>query len=357
MRSTHAPPHRSGSRCAAASSSARAQSRRDRPALHLVRRRERNRRLPAPRPAQRRLEPAGGGRGDRRRRQGLSCGSRVQPRSPRRDRRARRTGEEAPRPRSDAGARQRSGRCAAATPRAGADARLGEATGLPVGLYAQGAAREGLLNAVVATRVGADLVATAVYPLALTVHRSPGESLVEALHGLGRATGVDIDAMWKAADLIDEHLGDAPVAPVAPRIAVRAAEYDLPAASWPPSTCTCARTRPQTGCSTRSARCRACARKRAGRRSRRRSGRSSPRRPSSTFSPPSATARCATSSAARRGRLRQTPAPIERRRARSRALRRALLPSTTTRRASRTSAKQPTASQRPRRTRPARDVR
>jgi oxaloacetate decarboxylase alpha subunit len=107
--------------------------------------------------------------------------------------------------------------------------RIAEATGLPVGLYVQGAAGTGLLNAVVATRVGADLVATAVYPLALALHRVSGESLVEVLHGLGRDTGVDIDRLWEAADLIDEHLGDEPVAPLTPRIAVRAAEYDLPA--------------------------------------------------------------------------------------------------------------------------------
>jgi oxaloacetate decarboxylase (Na+ extruding) subunit alpha len=107
--------------------------------------------------------------------------------------------------------------------------RIAEATGLPVGLYVQGAAGTGLLNAVVATRVGADLIATAVYPLALTLHRVSGESLVEALHGLGRETGVDIDRLWEAADVIDEHIGDEPVAPTAPRIAVRAAEYDLPA--------------------------------------------------------------------------------------------------------------------------------
>jgi pyruvate/oxaloacetate carboxyltransferase len=49
--------------------------------------------------------------------------------------------------------------------------RIGEATSLPVGLYVQGAAGTGLVNAIVATRVGADLVATAVYPLALTLHR------------------------------------------------------------------------------------------------------------------------------------------------------------------------------------------
>ena len=107
--------------------------------------------------------------------------------------------------------------------------RIARRPGFPVGLYVQGAAGTGLLNAVVATRVGADLVATAVYPLALILHRVSGESLIEALHGLGPETGVDIDCLWEAADLIDEHIGDEPVAPMAPRIAVRAAEHDLPA--------------------------------------------------------------------------------------------------------------------------------
>ena len=107
--------------------------------------------------------------------------------------------------------------------------RLAEASGLPVGLYVQGAAGTGLANALVATRLGADLVATAVYPLALALHRVSGESLVDVLHGLGRSTGVDVARLWEASDVIDEHIGDQPVAPLAPRIAVRAAEYDLPA--------------------------------------------------------------------------------------------------------------------------------
>jgi oxaloacetate decarboxylase alpha subunit len=107
--------------------------------------------------------------------------------------------------------------------------RLREATGLPVGLYVQGAAGIGLANALVATRVGADVVATAVYPLALSLHRIAGESLVEALEGLGRPTGVDVERLWEAADVIDDHIGDVPVPPLAPRVAVRAAEYDLPA--------------------------------------------------------------------------------------------------------------------------------
>jgi len=107
--------------------------------------------------------------------------------------------------------------------------RLGEASGLPVGLYIQAAGGTALANALVATRVGADVVATAVYPLALTLHRIAGESLVEALEGLERPTGVDIARLWQAADVVDEHIGDEPLAPLAPRIAVRAAEYDLPA--------------------------------------------------------------------------------------------------------------------------------
>ena len=106
---------------------------------------------------------------------------------------------------------------------------LGEASGLPVGLYIQAAGGTALANALVATRVGADVVATAVYPLALALHRIAGESLAEALRGLDRETGVDVARVWEASDVVDEHIGDEPLAPLAPRIAVRAAEYDLPA--------------------------------------------------------------------------------------------------------------------------------
>ena len=107
--------------------------------------------------------------------------------------------------------------------------RLMEASGLPVGFYVQGAAGIGLASALAAVTSGADLIATAVYPLALTLHRVSGESVGESLQGLGHATGLDVDKLWEAADVIDEWIGDEPVAPVAPRIAVRAAEYDLPA--------------------------------------------------------------------------------------------------------------------------------
>jgi oxaloacetate decarboxylase alpha subunit len=41
---------------------------------------------------------------------------------------------------------------------------------------------------------------------------------------------VDVSKLWEASDLVDEQIGDEPVTPLAPRIAVRAAEHDLPAA-------------------------------------------------------------------------------------------------------------------------------
>jgi oxaloacetate decarboxylase (Na+ extruding) subunit alpha len=106
---------------------------------------------------------------------------------------------------------------------------LGEASGLPVGLYCQGSAGNALAAALEAARAGADLIACAVYPIALVLHRVSGEGLAQALEGLGFPTHVDVDSLWRAADLIDEYMGDDPLPPLAPRIAVRAAQHELPA--------------------------------------------------------------------------------------------------------------------------------
>jgi oxaloacetate decarboxylase alpha subunit len=106
---------------------------------------------------------------------------------------------------------------------------LGEATGLPIGIYCQGSAGNALAAALEAARAGAELIACAVYPIALILHRVSGEALIEALLGLGLDCEVDVAALWQVSDLVDEHLGDEPVTPMAPRIAVRAAEHDLPA--------------------------------------------------------------------------------------------------------------------------------
>jgi oxaloacetate decarboxylase alpha subunit len=106
---------------------------------------------------------------------------------------------------------------------------LREVSGLPVGLYAQGAGGNALAAALEAARAGADLIGTAVYPVALALHRVSAESAAQAFAGLGLDTGIDLDRLWEAADLVDEHIGDEPVAPLAPRIAVRAAQKKLPA--------------------------------------------------------------------------------------------------------------------------------
>ncbi len=107
-------------------------------------------------------------------------------------------------------------------------AALAEASGLPVGLYCQGAAGNAMAAGLEAVRAGADLIACAVYPVALTLHRVSGEAMATALAGLGLDPGVDVDALWRASDVVDEHIGDEPVTPLAPRIAVRAAEHQLP---------------------------------------------------------------------------------------------------------------------------------
>jgi oxaloacetate decarboxylase alpha subunit len=106
---------------------------------------------------------------------------------------------------------------------------LRDATGLPVGIYCQGSGGNALAAALEAARSGAELIACAVFPIALTLHRVSGEALTEALAGLGLECKVDVQALWEASDVVDEHIGDEPVTPLAPRVAVRAAQHDLPA--------------------------------------------------------------------------------------------------------------------------------
>jgi len=106
---------------------------------------------------------------------------------------------------------------------------LAEASGLPVGIYVQGAGGSALAAALAASRAGAQLIACAIYPLALTLHRVSGEALAEALAGTGFDSGVDVEALWEATDLVDEHIGDELLTPLVPRIAVLAARHDVPA--------------------------------------------------------------------------------------------------------------------------------
>ncbi|MET1010717.1 MAG: acetyl-CoA carboxylase biotin carboxyl carrier protein [Gaiellaceae bacterium] len=107
--------------------------------------------------------------------------------------------------------------------------RVGEASGLPVGLHCQGAGGVGLAAAIEAVRAGAERIAVALYPIALSLHRVSAEALTKSLAGVGLDTGVDLRGLWRASELVDEALGDEPVPPLSPRVAVRAAEYTLPA--------------------------------------------------------------------------------------------------------------------------------
>ncbi|CAA9540312.1 MAG: Biotin carboxyl carrier protein of acetyl-CoA carboxylase [uncultured Thermoleophilia bacterium] len=85
--------------------------------------------------------------------------------------------------------------------------RLGEAAGVPVGLYAQGPGGAALAEAVEAARAGADPIATATFPVAVSAHRAPGELLAQALAGMDLDAGVDQAVLWEAAEAVDRILG------------------------------------------------------------------------------------------------------------------------------------------------------
>jgi oxaloacetate decarboxylase alpha subunit len=107
--------------------------------------------------------------------------------------------------------------------------RVGEASGLPVGFHGQGSGGAALAAGLETARAGAALIACTLYPVALSLHRISGEALAQSLAGLGLDPGVDVETLWRGSELVDEALGDAPVPPLSPRVAVRAAEHRLPA--------------------------------------------------------------------------------------------------------------------------------
>ena len=107
-------------------------------------------------------------------------------------------------------------------------AELRALSGLPVGLYTQGAGRNGLAVAIESARAGVDLIGCAIYPVALATHRTSAESLAAALTGLGFDPEIDVDSLWKASELVDEHIGDMEITPLLPRVSVRAARRKLP---------------------------------------------------------------------------------------------------------------------------------
>jgi oxaloacetate decarboxylase alpha subunit len=106
--------------------------------------------------------------------------------------------------------------------------KLKAESGLPVAVYCQGAGGNALASSIEAARAGAELIACSIYPIALTLHRAPGEVLAQTLSGLGFDCKVDPEVLWQASDLVNEHIGDEVITPLAPRIAARAAEYGFP---------------------------------------------------------------------------------------------------------------------------------
>ena len=107
--------------------------------------------------------------------------------------------------------------------------RIAEASGLPVGLHAQGAGGAALASSIEAVRAGAAFIACALYPVALSLHRVSAEALTQSLAGIDLDTGVDLEMLWRGAELVDSALGDEPVPPLSPRVAVRAAAHNFPA--------------------------------------------------------------------------------------------------------------------------------
>jgi oxaloacetate decarboxylase (Na+ extruding) subunit alpha len=108
--------------------------------------------------------------------------------------------------------------------------KLITASGVPVGLYAQGPGGTALAVAIEAARAGADPIATASYPVAMLTTRPAAELLGQALSGLGFDAGIDRAKAWEAAREIEAALGDAASSapPVSPHVALRAALATVP---------------------------------------------------------------------------------------------------------------------------------
>ena len=168
---------------------------------------------------------------------------------------------------------------------------LAEASGLPIGIYVQGAGGSALAATLAAARAGAQLIACAIYPLALIApprlrarrwpRRSPGSGSIPA--STSPRSGEACRPRRRA------HRRRAGGAALAARSPSARRSTTSRRASSPASTRRCAPRTRATGsrrCSRSSTR---SAPRPAGRRSRRRSARCSRRRRSSTSSPRAAT--------------------------------------------------------------------
>ena len=104
-----------------------------------------------------------------------------------------------------------------------------EASGLPVGLHCQGAAGRALATSIEAARDGATPIGVSSYPVAATLFRPSAEAVAETLAGLDLETGVDVEQVWAAAELIADSLEGVETPPLLPPAgSVRAARRGLP---------------------------------------------------------------------------------------------------------------------------------
>ena len=126
-------------------------------------------------------------------------------------------------------------------------AAVRDASGLPVGLYCQGAGGAALAAALEAVRAGADLIATALYPLALSLHR------LRASRSRARsASSTSTPASTSTRSGARRSSSTSSSATSPSRRSRRASPHALPSTacrrgSSPHSTCTCGPTPPATG--------------------------------------------------------------------------------------------------------------
>ena len=107
---------------------------------------------------------------------------------------------------------------------------LAEASGLPVGIYVQGAGGSALAATLAAAR--ARRAADRLRDLPARAHAAPRlrrGARPRRSPAWGSTPASTSRRSGRRRDLVDEHIGDEPVAPLSPRIAVRAAQHDVPA--------------------------------------------------------------------------------------------------------------------------------
>ena len=204
--------------------------RRLRPPLRRLGRRERDRGLPPARPAERRREPARGRRGDHERGQGVRRRARLRLRLHERDRRAGRAGAQA--------ARRSAPRACCCTIRRARSSRTAPQELVETLQGGERPAGRPLLPGCGRQRDGRGPRGRArgrrpdrLRGLSGRADRPPGlgrGARDRARRARARHRRRRRPPSGEASELVDEHIGDEPVTPLAPRIAVRAAEHKVP---------------------------------------------------------------------------------------------------------------------------------